>query len=302
MKNIINKLSIILVVVLLHACVKKVEVDIPYAGDKITMFSYINQDSNVYVRLSKSQRSAGYNNFPEITNGTVTLLENGTNVATFTNATINNQNWYLSNFKAKPNKTYTVKATAPNLTAVEGTETMVSKAKFKVDSFYLRQTTNATNYYVKLNLNDPIEENFYLLRIYNVDTNTLATGPRYLVKYDQSVRFIVNDIAENTSPFDILDPYGYTELFFSDAKFNGKLLNIKLDLDGYYSNGINNNKIAVVLKTISKSFYRYNLSLENQINNTGNPFSEPSQVFSNIKNGYGLVATSTDSIYFKRQQ
>ena len=123
-----------------------------------------------------------------------------------------------------------------------------------------------------------------------------------MVKYDQSVRFIVNDIAENTSPFDILDPYGYTELFFSDAKFNGKLLNIKLDLDGYYSNGINNNKIAVVLKTISKSFYRYNLSLENQINNTGNPFSEPSQVFSNIKNGYGLVATSTDSIYFKRQQ
>lgn len=308
MKNIKYTIALFLILISVVACVRKVVIDIPYEGDRITMYSYITQDSNVYARLTKSGRQIDFSgNFTTITNGNVVLLENDITVATLANTNINGANWYISNYKAKANKTYTVKAIVPNLPNAQGSDATVSKAAFKIDSFYFKPNSgmgnNTTTDFVRITIADPATENYYLLKIFKADTNTAATGPRYIINENSgSVRFIATAIAETQDPFEFLDPYGVNELYFSDAKFNGKTLAVKLDLDGYFSNGASDNKIAVILKSISKNYYMHRVSADNQNINSGNPFVEPAQIFSNIMGGYGIVATSADSVAFKRKQ
>jgi hypothetical protein len=299
-------LAITSVILMLNSCIKKVEIDIPYPGDKIVLFSYIKHDSTIYAKVTKTYRpGAPYTTSPSVlnSNANLKLLENGLEVASFSKLYNYTTESYTSNYKAKPNKTYTIKATAANLPDAYGVETMVNKPNYKVDSFYYvpavaGTSSSKSHNYIKLNLTDNAnEENFYFLKIFRADTNTSTIGPRYKIDEYNPYYYYVNSIVDNESIFDFLEPISYEKLFFTDTKFNGKNLSIKLDIQGYN----NIPRIAIVLSAISKSYYRYYISSENQQNNSGNPFAEPSQVYTNITNGYGLVATTADSVFFRRK-
>ena len=50
-----------------------------------------------------------------------------------------------------------------------------------------------------------------------------------------------------------------------------------------------------MLRNLNYEFYIYNWSVYNFYRNQNNPFSEPVQVYTNIKNGIGIVGASSET-------
>jgi Domain of unknown function (DUF4249) len=149
---------------------------------------------------------------------------------------------------------------------------------------------------VKLSFTDNgATEDYYLLRImdaygdwlYCVNTN------------DKDVEKLVYE-----DPFYPDDCLQSDRLLLSDKNFNGatKTLIFYADagsLDQQIISPGTTRKATVELLHINKDYYKYIRSLNSYENAVDNPFAEPVNLYSNVKNGYGLFTTyamAVDSI------
>lgn len=128
---------------------------------------------------------------------------------------------------------------------------------------------------------DPSTEDYYMITVDELDANSL-----FFSSLDLNLEFFEFNDFFGDSEFDGRQ-FGY-RAFLSDANFNGAQRQVKLKIEQETS------AIFVELKLhhISKSYYRHELT-KSAANNSDGFFSEPVQVFSNIQNGYGIMATST---------
>jgi len=104
----------------------------------------------------------------------------------------------------------------------------------------------------------------------------------------------------------LLSYYGSNAIIFDDAVFNGKKHLLKI-----YSEDIRVAKsdlskkdvpVYIYFRSINKELYNYYLSMKKYNEVQDNPFSEPVNVYSNIKNGYGIFggsAMTLDSVVLK---
>ncbi len=298
MKNISNLLLIVLIL-FTASCEKTVNVEIPYEGDKLVLNSLFRADSNIYAKVLLSQKLTRVYQGVAPAGAAVSLLENGIAVGNFTQRNINGTNYFVSPIKAKPNYNYTLKATAPNYTAVEGTDEVPKIPITKVLSIATINTNtnnnNAYNRRIKLQFQDDgNKENFYMLKIFDADTNTLAIGPRY--KFPQYYQYnhyfdIVGFTDANTNGL-FGGGGGENEQFITDETFNGRDITLNLEFDNNNSNTGTHYVVEVI--ALSKSTYRYLQSLRIQSNTNGDPFAEAATVFNNITNGFGIVGGATD--------
>jgi len=85
--------------------------------------------------------------------------------------------------------------------------------------------------------------------------------------------------------------YG-SRAFLTDESFNGQNREITVRAEGETP------AIFVELRFhhISESYYKYELT-RSSYNYSDGFFSEPTQIFSNVNNGYGIFATSASSVY-----
>lgn len=80
-------------------------------------------------------------------------------------------------------------------------------------------------------------------------------------------------------------------LYFSDAFFDGENYDLRLweyNLDN--TDDMDEVKIKARLISLTLEKYYWETSLENADNSNGNPFAEPTVIFSNIENGYGIFS------------
>lgn len=80
--------------------------------------------------------------------------------------------------------------------------------------------------------------------------------------------------------------YG-AESFLPDVSFNGQNRSVKVRIE----QPANVPFVQINLHHISESYYRHELT-KNAYQSGGDLFSEPVQIFSNVNNGYGIMATS----------
>lgn len=78
---------------------------------------------------------------------------------------------------------------------------------------------------------------------------------------------------------------------YSDYKHDGDVLKEKGK--GYESESLN--KLTIQLLTTDYHYYQYHTSIENY--QSGNPFAEPSRIYSNVENGYGVFAGYQKSVF-----
>lgn len=156
---------------------------------------------------------------------------------------------------------------------------------------------------LKMNFNDPAnQENFYKvslrMKLYFSDGST-QIGKYYFSSEDV--------VFGNTSASGIFDE-STTNYYnvFSDELFNGKPYGLKLSANFYsyvYSNNVpsklkskdepvnvTKNELIVELQSISKSYYLY-LKTRDASSSYVDFFSEPVQIYSNIKGGIGVFGS-----------
>ncbi len=99
---------------------------------------------------------------------------------------------------------------------------------------------------------------------------------------------------------EFIDPiieYGISNMIFKDDSFNGleKSITYYLPLWTIEENPGIEDFLYMNWRTISFDQFRYSRSVEQQLVNGDNPFSTPTQVFTNVENGLGIFAISNEN-------
>ncbi len=323
MKKIIFLLILSISVI---SCMEVLEIELEPEDKKLVMNSLISPDSLIKVNLSKSINSLDGDAFIKfIDDAEVKLYENGQFIE---NLNYDSCGYYVSSQKPDLNKEYKVIATHENYPEIEA-QTIIPynvpienfRVEIEIDSFtetwtdpVTGETFDTTLYEVtgegtaEIVFNDPAKtDDFYMITftiikpIYTWDNQ----GNMYITGYQRAPVWANIEGNEENMNYFTINQYmqGY---FFNDVLFNGeeKTVHAKIDtwsIFDYNTQGLPESPFYVHLYSISEELYQYMISYDKYQQNVANPFSEPVNIFSNVKNGLGLFASFyayTDSLEF----
>lgn len=296
------------------ACEKYLDYDGEDAEPRLVLNGTFTPNSVFRVELSNSSGYVNRGSLNTISYGKVAVFDGN---GQFLDSLIHTLNGvYKGSLKASANKSYTVQASAGSLGNVWASDYIPEPVP--IISWDTTTTTYAEFDYtqkrlqIEYTINDPgSSENFYVIELYKTDYYYLSyqydpnTGTQWMdtVYYDEPYRNLysfttADPILLSEVEVDIGETMYYANsLAYSDALFNGKAQTFRIALD-YYEGGA---RIELELKSCSEAYYRYTRTLENYYYTEGDPFSQPVQVFNNIKNGglgiwagYSTVVVSID--------
>lgn len=174
-------------------------------------------------------------------------------------------------------------------------------------SGYIIGKTTTRDYKFRLYIDDPAnEQNFYKIRITRMftydDGHTELYNSQYYYDDDSAEDVVVyEDIVFSDGEVNV-DGYNYNEYnIFTDAIFDGTVYGLKFSVKAstFEYNSIPSespkvvsSQIRIYLEQINKDLYLYYKSL-NMYSNFDDFFSEPVQIHNNIKNGIGILGSST---------
>lgn len=269
----------ILLIIIMAACEKESRIDIPYDGDKVVMNSLIQPDSLIYIRVTKSKpvKESGNLRFPELQGAVVTLQENGNTLPAPQWTVINGKGYYVSQGVARAGARYTLNVSYTGLASVVAIDSTPAKAEIR-DGF-AQKTSNRVRFSLKDNA---AERNYYRIRVYNADT---VDGVIVPLKQD-TVKFRL-DPSYNNNFIDIIGNAYYSEVLLTDERINGKDVLFVLQT----SKEITASHMIVEVSGLTRGAYKYLDGTYSQRLEDRLDFSiDPVNIYSNVENGYGIVA------------
>ena len=309
---------------LFFSCENPIEFSGETTKPMLVVNGLISPDSLIKVHLSKSKFFLqDNNNYEVVDNATVNVWVNGTKIEKLLSI---GQGYYQSSFKPKIGDN--IKITAENSEFSEvstSTEITTSIPILGADttnhSFneqYMLQYSSSNNspqivdtsgitktesFDVKIKFSDPATiSNFYRLNLKTIsyyDNDSISIANTWLNS---------NDMVFGNNNAGSLDAstYSYNNEF-SDELFNGKEYNLKFTFStstSIYKDQTYNKKekspikreLNIELQSISESYFKY-LRSQSASASTIEFFSEPVQIFSNVKGGIGILGSYSSSFY-----
>lgn len=265
MATIRNTILLILLGALLTCCevTKTVEIEMPFDGSKILVLGMVGENGLHPVYLSKTTHPLSSE--PDSLSGCEVLLYEDDVLV----GMLDKESDYLyflnepAGFIPNTEKTYYVRVSAEGLD--EATSAPISFPKHvEIDSLRVNSIASdplAVNLYV--HFTDPIEENYYALRI---------------------DRYVDGELADEFFDFEVFSPRST----FDDNLFQGlstyKLVKVELKGDINHPKPI---EIKVTLFSIPKASFDFFWSVREQSATLRNFYMEPSYVKNTIEGGYG---------------
>lgn len=224
-----------------------------------------------------------------IDNATVELYKDG---ALFQNLeTINNNGNYVGQITQDlTSGTYTMKVSAPNYEPIEATQVLPSQAKVINSTYEFEKVPydfeNDLYDLLKIKIEDPAdEENYYAFDVI-LDVKKSNGGMEEYRPYSDSD--------------DPLFEYGYNiNHILPDISFNGKNYDVRLlqQTDWIRSQGDEIIAARVLVYTLTKDYYTYEISRSLNSDAQDNPFAEPVLVHSNFEGGLGVFTLNNVTVY-----
>lgn len=296
MKN--NLKLIILSIIIFLGCEKEVELKIDENESKIVLNAWLKTGQDPMVEINRSTFIFDKRGTDKIENAEVILYENNEEVGLlehFQSGFYKNEN-----IEIKPDSEYKIIAKVDgfeDVTAVEKSSANFEEGDLEFDytsEEVNHQSGNGSQSEITLTFKDnPSSEDFYLFMlkrnakewsINNPEDTIYAKYDAYLESSDLHIEFVyLNSIGEmQVLKDELFNGNEYTIRFktnnLSDAFYGGEDYEVS-------------SEYVFEIHKISKSFYLYLKSLE--YNQYPDPFTEPTQIFTNVENGYGILATST---------
>lgn len=273
---------------------KEIDFDIVSGAEKLVLNCLLNTDSVVSVQITHSY---GLDEPPlepisdyYVPNAIVILYENDTFKDTLVYD--NNGSYYAANgFKPQPNNSYYISVAATGYeTAYSLPETVPNPTTIAawfyqdtigvyVPSAYQNpfQGVNQTVSRLTYQFNDPTEANYYALKA-NIQT----------INIEQPVLLYFYDVLG-------CKPKGYPSVI-EDICFNGSDATVIVDIIPYQNISLTNqDSLTVELWSVSENYYKFAISREAYTIQSDAIFEAPFNLFSNVKNGYGIVAAYSKS-------
>lgn len=315
----------------LFSCENTIEFSGETTKPLLVVNSFISPDSLIKVHVSKSKFfliNADITSYENVNNATVNVWVNDIKIEKLTNI---GKGYYQSSFKPKVGDIIKITAESADFSEVSSfTDIVVANPILAVDTAnHVFKKTPMIGYTsinngplipdtagltitesldIQLEFKDPSDiENFYKLslKIKNYyDNDSTAFEYPYINSDDL--------VFGNNKSFGPLETgfYSYNHEF-SDELFNGKEYKLKLtfntDTYFYYKTGYGDiynkpykapvkRELYVELQSISESYFKYIQSRSASMS-SNDFFSEPVQIYSNIKGGIGILGSYSSSIY-----
>jgi len=317
---------IFLISLFLISCSEVIDIKVDEKDKKIVLNSIINPDSLIIVHLSKSIGILEIDkDIKLIENAEVQLFENNNFIE---NLSYDKDGYYYSTIFPKINNTYTLKVSNNELKNVESETKIPAKVNIKNFSYIIDTTLTINSYYdqyfdttyidtffnvekfqIKVNFDDPIEtKNYYMITFGLKKYVSEYLPPDYTQYYEGEIML---PLWYSVANFDYSTQYNFDNFsgyVISDEFFNGKTYTLTADIDGYNlvdydefgNNILTKNPINIYLISISEEMYNYSISKNKYDQADNNPLSEPVNVLSNIKNGFGIFTSyslTKDSLF-----
>lgn len=261
---------------LLASCEMIVEVDIPEVPSKLVVTSFISpQDTTWEVYVGQTRPIFGKTITSQFVKDATVQLSNGSQTAIIP-ASSGEYGYYELNIKQAPflieaGKRYSLTVSAPDGRQVKAQCTIPVSAT-NISSVEVVGENSFGTYspftgMVKWSDN-PNETNFY--RCFAYTKNTFMIGGNIVESYQQN--------------------YDYNNLFQRDANKQGGNFIWEIDMQASEGYADNKSRFLFILLNTDENYYKYMTTRESASNNEGNPFAEPSAVFSNVEGGLGVFA------------
>jgi hypothetical protein len=273
-------------VVVLCGCQLVVDIDVPY-DERLTLNSFFTADSLWQVTLTANRHILDEKSFRKIAGGTVTIYDGDQPIETLIH--VGDGIYKSSTTKPAIGKAYKISAVDEKLGTV--TSTSFAPLRAEISSLTLNEEPGTANkpphVTFQLQFQDAKDiSNYYQI---SVDVGYLYTNQT--TKKDfilwQPIFLQSDDPVLKTN--DEATPDG---LLFKDILFDGKSVDLKFAADGVYSYS----NLRVSLRTLSEDYFKYASTTQLQNRTTGDPFAQPTNVYNNIDNGYGIFAGYGESI------
>ncbi len=281
--------------------VKEISLDFPKHTSKPVINCVLKKDSIISLTINTSEPVLEKEN-TTITNATVILLEDESII----DSLLYSNGQYNSSTIAKTNSKYQITASISGYEELSAQDQVpplpiVLASSFK-DSVYLDDDNEYLSQ-LTITLQDPPNiNNFYELILGFKYKGSPESGTIYsdVVFYD----YINNDLVlQNEGQLDLNN---FVHPVFSDALFDGTTytLHINYEPDYYiYIDGEDvdtNYDLIVTLRSTSETYYEYRKSLimhlDNQLGGIWEGVGQPTEMYSNIKNGYGVFVAYSQVI------
>lgn len=296
--------------IIFTACKKNIEFELENSDDFLVLKSILTPDSTFQAELSSSKFVTNLE-ASKIKNAKVEIFSNGKLVEQL-KYNSKRQIWKGSQ-KPSLNKEYEVKASADGFKTVSGTTTILPPVAFSdVDYNFSDSYSTSASFKIK----DPKNtDNFFRLYLctekHYKTTNKayvsygnfwIKNGIGYSIPYLKSNDPVLNINNDDEKALEDLPNNKFW--VFSDDLFRNELYKLKFTFTspfslstGYNQTGqpekekINKYILNTQLKHISRELYLYYKTIDANSYYNDNPFSEPVQIYTNVKNGAGVVGS-----------
>ncbi|MCD4794886.1 MAG: DUF4249 domain-containing protein [Bacteroidales bacterium] len=302
-KIIILSVAIILIIT---ACEKKLDIDIPEGEKHIVVNGIINADSLLTVSVSKSQNILDNDDISFLADADIKLYSNDIFVENLLHV---NSGVYISTVVPDISVNYKINVDYDNLKSVNADMILHNPVEIVSVDTVVEVHTNSNGEYgtyqeyeihYKIKIEDDGNTNdYYFLALsliqplYEYDEYGLPT----FVGYEEiNEYFNTNDPAFRDNNEFTLD--GMFGSVFTDELFNGTQYTVNISTGHFfddYDRKLDGEEylIKVKLLTVTEDIYRYITSYNLNQKTKYDPFAQPVQIYSNIENGLGLFSGYT---------
>ena len=274
------------------ACEKTIELDVPLEDSKLVLHGYLNPDSTLKVQLTRSLFVLDrMDKRMDVAGATVKVFEDEKEIGSM----VYKQNgWYeLEGVRPKEGRSYRIEAEKAGFEKISASERLlagVPVGTITVDTVNEQQNGNLySSVEVAFTIEDQPGKNYYI-----------PTATHYIKARGFNPYTGTEEVMEMKNSYYLQSGEPYVESFcynncvaiVTDSYVDGK--NIKVKLRGSFHSypqdwTILEETYYVKLYHASPSYYLYHATLNKNYENDGNPFSEPTPVFTNVEGGYGVL-------------
>lgn len=278
MKQLLTILSCLFLTTLV-SCENDLNVHIPKQESKIVINSLLASDSLIRVHISKSSKLN--QNAENIINANVLLKQDNEELGQMSSS---ENGWYTLNKQhVNANSNYQIEVSHPNFETCTA-QTEVPEKVIIEQFFYKKKNNNQVDFTIEFQDN-PREENYYLILLKGREN-----------KNARDLEIFSDDIIFNGNL--LKDPTGLQQnslwgsRSFSDENRNGNYLRISFYIfNEEYDSSELFPEYEVVLYHITQDYYKYERSLLSFKNRDDLPFNNKINIYSNVKNGYGIFTS-----------
>lgn len=294
--KVIKSILILISIVTLASCLKEVDYDSELSKKKLVINALCEVGQPMTIQL---ERTITFDNLNDsnnkITSGATITVTNQNTGQVYTQTVPTVENFYDFPFTVAPNTTYKIVVTHPDYEEVSSTMTTNAIVPIISVDTISKLSDGEPKLEGVITFQDPPGKNYYLIRVTTYYSDSTFSN--------SNSNFVCNDISVGNSLNQDLfgENYGQAYYVFSDDLFEGQVKELKVETYNPFYWQINGsiNQVEYELVTLNEDSYKYYKSLIIQ-SYTDPTFSEPTKLYTNIFNGFGIFAPfQSDKIIFE---